>query len=339
VGRFFLKAFWGTIIFLLLVYAGVMIYINRTAIFPNTEKNLTKDLIQKIQQNSPYLIQIVQDSSNESKEQIRQLIDKEIEVAYKPLLDQVDNFTTFHYSVRGEYTEIYYILTNQFDELLRKELFEPANFDENIKDALNRINYSALQVINSSLTTTQTSFQTLLGLDKNATAMLFDDLLNFSVKDIILRYEINLTNSIKGVGTGGGALGGALLGKAIAKKLSQKTLLKGGTKLGAKVLVSAESALSTSTVGALGGPVGAFLGGVIGAVGGWIASDAAIIAAEKKLTSQEFKKELQKLLTEQKEHTKETLYKIYLNKVQSWEQNLTKQIEKVKSQPIKEMLR
>jgi len=323
--HFFFKAFWGTIIFLLIVYAGVMIYLYKDSIFQ--EENLTKELITKVQENTPSLIKLVQDSTLENKQKVKELIDKEITIAYKPLYDQIDDFTTFHYSLRGEYSEIYYSLTNQFDELLHQQLFEPANFDQNLKKALERINRSTYEIINSSLTTTKTSFGTVLGIDENATAYLFNDLLKFSIKDMVAQYEHNFSIKASGAGAGGGAIGGAILGKVIAKKLSQKTLLKGSTKIGAKILMSAEGAVSTSTVGALGGPLGAFLGGVVGAIGGWMASDAAIIAADKKLNAQEFKKELEKLILQQEQQTKDTLYKIYLKNLEEMEQNLTNQIE------------
>ncbi len=336
----FWRWFWITIFIL----AAVYLLITLTALNKTEEKKLSyKEMLLKLQENSPKILEIIKDSSKISKEKIKQSICNNIDKAYEPLYLHIDNFADFHYSLRGEYTELLSILSDKMAKMLEKKLFKPANFDKNLNSALNDIKEEMKTVLKEDFNRTQKRIKTILKLNDSETDFLFGEILNITKKDTLKRFTSSYPNLLKAAGTSGASATGAFLGaklfsKTMGKKLAIKLAAKASIKIGAKASTAGGTAAAGAEAGALFGPFGAAVGGVVGAVVGWIATDKIVIEVDKILNEEDFKKEIKEMIDMQKLKTKEALYKFYFSNISKITKDKQKSIENLKKKPVKDIM-
>ena len=340
------KWFWITIIILIIVYIGLNIVASKK--LDNLSKNRTDaftELMGKVQDKFPQLKQIFATMPEESKKSIKNSIDKNIDRAYVPVYKQIDNFSGFHYSVTGEYTELFMVLTGKIDKTIKEKIFNQANFDNALKNSLNTIHSDTNAVLKNYFHKISKDIQNTLEINEDETEFFMNKIIKFTENDMIHRFDNSLSLTFKGFGLAGGATAGVMtkiiskkMATAMAKKIATKAAIKGGTKIaGAAVgaTTGAESGLFCGPGAWLCSPVGAIVGGTIG----WFSTDKAAVEIDKYYNENEFKVDLKKMIDKQKQQTKQTLYKIYsisLNKLKK-ENQLS--IEKIKSKKIIDMMK
>ena len=343
--------FWATILFLFVLYAGAL-YLGEygeTNYDINTTKgreNYSKKMLSLMKNITPGLIKDISNLSKESKEKIKNQIQKEVAKAYAPVLDKgIKNFSDFHYSVWGEYTELYYkggdkakeLLVdqkyNEFEKMIYEKLFASTGFDANLKNAYTNVNTFALNEIRSTIAKIHTKVQNDLNTTNEQTNFLIEEMFKISIKDMEERFKDDISIEMHASGLGGGAVIGAMASKQIAKvfakKIATKVAIKGGSKLAgtaAGAALGASEGLLCGPGAVLCSPVGAFVGGVIG----WFATDAGIMIIDENNNRDDFEKELKTMIKQQQAKTQEQLYKVYTNSIDTFNKANQEKLEAFK---------
>jgi len=311
----------------------VLLFATTMAINYLYEKKHMQDVI--VQVNKAYQ-QIDKKINNKftSKEEfliddINSVIDKEVDIAFKPVYKSIPNLSNYYYSVKGEYSRIilkgyslycgykndylapYY---NQYlpnglklkqcsSDMLDKEiqskidlyLFEQNDFSSRVDRASNNINTA----INSSM-------------------KLFKDELESDLKVLELEYDIKLNSldhnfdnifeaSSRDVAKKGlSATGTALISGAISKSIMSKMLLKFGAKGATKASSFIAGSATGLTICAPSGPW-ALLCGVVTGTASWVGVDAAMTEVDQAFNEDDFVLSVKMMIDAQKNSWKDLM--------------------------------
>ncbi|WQT56788.1 hypothetical protein KVE55_01870 [Helicobacter pylori] len=219
----------------------------------------------------------------------------------------VDKFLDWHYSIKGDYSELALKLGEQIgkktglsaEDVLAKKLQEKLlgkDYEKRL-DVLKKV----LSKTYASLLSQHEKFVSetaLKGVDTDLSqnAKILDTLGD----EVVRKLKVNFTGTI-------GATAG-LSGLAIAAKLTPKLVAKIGAKLGAKVGAKFLAKIGTAVSGSL--TCGPFV--PVCFLGVWFGSDAAINFIDEWLHRDDFKKEILNNINEVKENLKNS-YKQQFN--------------------------
>ena len=332
---------------------------------PKERKAKMLIILKKIQDNFPEFSSMVSELSNKSKAEIEKIINEQVDVAYAPLYYYIDDVSAYHYSLKGEYSEIASLVFSKMTSVLEKKMFEPANFDSRINNALNEINIQIAPVIK------QQSEQLKQGLHKKV--RLSDDEANYLVTEIMditnesleNRFFNNLDNNlfkfgasaISGIGTA--KIYGQVRGKVynstskiesvaernIAKKVGEEIIVKAGAKGAAKTVTAGEEvgagALAGAVAGAEIGP-GAVVTGFLGAGAGlvmFIVTDKATIEIDKYTNSKKFKQSLKDAIDKSKLSTTNTIDELYMSAFKKLTEDNVEKFNKMKQESTLEIIK
>ncbi len=341
----FWRSFWITIILLAVIYLALIFKAHQNS--PSTQpiqatRQETQHLQKILLENEPKILERLQENLVSSYEAIRKVIDYEIDQAFQPLYEQIEPFSEFHYSVKGEYQELLSALSNETDKFFQEHFFKPARFNYHLDLALKKIQNQSLEILSINSQRTIEKLQHELQLSKLQQQLLSQlfHLSKISLTNLFKNFSANLTQLARGAGaTVGAALIGTALSKAFTKKIATKLTIKTAAKTGTKFLGSSGATATGAQIGAaFGGPIGAVIGGAIGAVAGWFATDAIIINIEELFTKDEFQKELRTLLDQQKQRVKEILFQRYQNLLNLLAQHQHQRLEDLKHKQLKEII-
>ena len=340
--KIFWYSFWSIIIIGIIIYTILISIASKNIeILPKKQKEIIiKDLIQKLQTQTPQVFEILSQLDKQTKKEIEIMIKEKIDKVYAPVYKNIDNFVDFHYSLKGDYTELFMALNGKIEEMITDKLFKPANFNENFQIALNDINSNITKLVKENYKQIKSKLKNQLDLSENEINYLLNNILKYSINDTINRYKEYNYNSFRVISsTAGATLGATLMAKVLAKKISQKILIKAGAKVATKTALSAGGATTGAGTGFLvGGPIGAAIGGLIGGTIAWFASDEIVIHLDKYLNSKEFKQEIIKMIDTQKENTIKLLKIIYIQNLEKLHNSLNNNIKKLKTEPIKNLI-
>ena len=317
--------FWGTIITLLVLYlasiylASTNTDINRERGRKNYLQKMREPLIQALPGIEKYIINI----SELSKEKIKEKIDEEVKKAYAPVYSKgIDNFSDFHYSVKGEYIELFSAAADglskekkdKFDKLVYEHLFQSVEFDAHLKEAYKKINTFAVDEMIKNRESLHQKVQSDLNINDEEADLLIQQMFQIGISDMKDRFHNKIGNSMRATGVGGGAVAGVIVskqvGKMFMKKVGTKLAVKGGSKVAGSLAGAAaggETGLLCGAAAVICSPVGAVIGGVVG----WFATDAVVVTADKYYSAEDFKDKLKSIIQTQEAETKEQFYKIY----------------------------
>ena len=341
------KYFWGTIIIFAIVYIIANITVEKKFSKLNRvdrEARLSI-IINQFQSKYPQFIKITKELNIISIEKIQEKINISIDKAFEPLYPQIENFSEFHFSITGEYTELFTALFGEIDNILKEQLFEPVNFDELLNNELENINNETLKIIKIEFKEMKNTMQNDMNLEDEEITFLLEEILEISQEDMKYRMKDYTNNAFKGMGLGIGTGTGIMITKVISKqiattiskKIATKAAIKGGTKIAS---VAAGAALG-ATEGLLCGPAawlcspaGAIVGGTIG----WFASDKIVIEIDEYYHKEDFQQEIQNLIDTQKQATKNTLIKIYTNSMNQITSENQNSLSDMKNKMIKDII-
>jgi gas vesicle protein len=308
---------------------------NKIADLSKEEKTaISQDLVKEFKNKFPQFQNILTTLPSSSKEDIKESIDKNIEKTYAPVYNQIDNFSEFHYSVTGEYEEIFTVLFGEIDNILKEQIFEPSNFSDNLNNGLKNINDDTKSVLNEYYDDIKSTVENEMDISEEETDFLLKDILKFTQEDMQQRFQNGLTLTFRGFGLAGGAAAGVMT-KAISAKvataLTKKIATKVAIKTGAKV-TGASSGLLCGPAAWLCSPAGAVVGGIVG----WFATDKIVVELDQYYNEDEFKQELRDMIDQEKENTKQTMYKIYL---ESLDKLATENTNKLKNTKVIDLIK
>ncbi len=259
--------------------------------------------------------QEISDLLSSSKDKMYSKVDAQIDNLFDPIENNVDKFLDWHYSLKGNYSELA-LLTAKFvakklglsvgDALFNKlqEKFLGADYKQRLKTMTDNISDAFISLLRQHKKDTE----------KIATQGVADiPQVVESLKNIDDRIERDLKLKM-GFAAAIGATAGVGAGK-LMKRLVPKLVEKLGTKLGAKFLVK----------------FGIAVGGVLPTLG----ADVAFNYIDEWLHRDEFKKEILNNINEMKKNLKES-YKIsFDNSITKFSQEFQKDLKNIETISVK----
>ncbi len=274
-------------------------------ILPDPISDLIKNNLDSHQQE-------ISDLLSSSKDKMYSKVDAQIDNLFDPIENNVDKFLDWHYSLKGNYSELALFIAKKLglsveDALFNKlqEKFLGADYKQRLKTMTDNISDAFISLLRQHKKDTE----------KIATQGVADiPQVVESLKNIDDRTERDLKLKM-GFAAAIGATAGVGAGK-LMKRLVPKLVEKLGTKLGAKFLAK------------FGIAVG---GGVLPTLG----ADVALNYIDEWLHRDEFKKEILNNINEMKKNLKES-YKIsFDNSITKFSQEFQKDLKNIETISVK----
>ncbi len=308
---FIFSKFWGGLIVLVIVVLFLKIFAfggsseeakahKPKKLYNYAEKLLPTDIL-KYNINSHQAE--INAALNSGIKEMNGVINTQIDGFFDLVEHNVDKFLDWHYSIKGDYSELALKLGEKFglsaEDALAKKLQEKLlgkDYEKRL-DVLKKV----LSKTYASLLSQHEKFVSetaLKGVDTNLSqnAKILDTLGD----EVVRKLKVNFTGTI---GATAGLSGLFIVGK-LTPKLVTKIVAKLGTKVGAKFLAKFGTAVSTSLTCGPFAPA-CFLGV-------WFGSDAMINYIDEWLHRDDFKKEILNNINEVKENLKNS-YKQQFN--------------------------
>lgn len=325
----FEQIFWGTIVVFFVLYLGVSLLSIKN--IPDKESaqskkepivyeffstDRTKDNLTKHEQK-------IHESLNGEIEKIYVEIDTGIDGLFEKVEKNVDSFLDFHYSVKGEYTELGTMAFGDIEKLIEEKLFG-ANFHKKVESLGDGFDEKYKKGIEQHFK--RMKELALEGIDttipENSEAI---TRLNEDIKRNFL-IQGTKTSTLIGAGLA------LKIGAVISAKIAAKAVTKGTTKAGAKMTAKMTAAGTGATAGLACGPF-AWVCAPVAATALWFATDAVVVTVDESFTRDKFKLEILSLLQESKQTLKESFKASYYEEFAQFS-SATK--EKMKNTTLKE---
>ncbi len=275
-------------------------------ILPDPISDLIKNNLDSHQQE-------ISDLLSSSKDKMYSKVDAQIDNLFDPIENNVDKFLDWHYSLKGNYSELALFVAKKLglsveDALFNKlqEKFLGADYKQRLKTMTDNISDAFISLL----------CQHKKDTEKIATQGVADiPQVVESLKNIDDQIERDLKLKMR-FAAAIGATAGVGAGK-LMKRLVPKLVEKLGTKLGAKFLAK----------------FGIAVGGVLSILG----ADAAFNYIDERLHRDEFKKEILNNINEMKKNLKES-YKIsFDNSITKFSQEFQKDLKNIETIALKRM--
>lgn len=273
-------------------------------ILPDPISDLIKNNLDSHQQE-------ISDLLSSSKDKMYSKVDAQIDNLFDPIENNVDKFLDWHYSLKGNYSELALFVAKKLglsveDALFNKlqEKFLGADYKQRLKTMTDNISDAFISLLHQHKKDTE----------KIATQGVADiPQVVESLKNIDDRTERDLKLKM-GFAAAIGATAGVGAGK-LMKRLVPKLVEKLGTKLGAKFLAK----------------FGIAVGGVLPTLG----ADVAFNYIDEWLHRDDFKKEILNSINEMKKNLKES-YKIsFDNSITKFSQEFQKDLKNIETISVK----
>ncbi len=320
--RKYIYIFLGIIIFLFILYFTLSIFTYnepsqaiKTA-HTKTILEILPDLIPDlIKNNLDSHQQEISDLLSSSKDKMYSKVDAQIDNLFDPIENNVDKFLDWHYSLKGNYSELALLVAKKLglsveDALFNKlqEKFLGADYKQRLKTMTDNISDAFISLLRQHKKDTE----------KIATQGVADiPQVVESLKNIDDRTERDLELKMgfaAAIGATAGVGAGKLM-KRLVPKLVEKLGTKLGVKLGAKFLVK----------------FGIAVGGVLPTLG----ADVAFNYIDEWLYRDDFKKEILNNINEMKKNLKES-YKIsFDNSITKFSQEFQKGLKNIEIISVK----
>lgn len=210
-------------------------------------------------------------------------IDKEINDLFGGIERNIDSYLDFHYSVLGEYEELYTAMTGDIEKEIEKKLLG-SGFDSKYN--------STMKYLNSEYKTTLKQHSDFI--NKTASAGINMDTNKDIFKPIIseIRNNSDLSNRMGfTVVATTGALAGVKIAAALAKTVTAKAAGKAVIKGGGKLIAKEAAAGTAAAVGLACGPAFWICSPAL-ALGAWFGTDAAVVSIDEAWNRDDFKNKL-----------------------------------------------
>lgn len=228
-----------------------------------------------------YFQQANQQAFQASSAQLDQLLN----ALYAPVYAGINDYADFHYSIRGEYTELTSAAIGQIGASMQQMMFN--GFDERLGRTSAVLDSTYASVFQATLTE---AIQTDLPDDLQLESL--GSMTRAAIDSATSRAQVTVPLATATASVGGFAMAKVLSGK-VATKVMAKAAVKGGTSVLGGTGAGAAA-------GAVFGPVGSAVGAVIGGVSAWFATDAVIIGIDEYFNRDEFESQLRDLVDDNK---------------------------------------
>jgi len=336
----FYKSFLITIIMLFMIYFAALYEVKNQIKIPDIKKEYNSfkaiNFIKEINNILPQELSSLEKKyilNNAIK--IKKEISISIEHAYNDVYSQIPKFVDKHYTVTGEYAELYSILVGDIGNNLKHVLYVETNFNDKIIRSITSVMELNMFNLNKKIDKINQKVINNLEVGYKPNIKPYQDVIDIIKQDTMKRYR---EDSLQVVRYGGTITTASILvmSKTIAKKLTLKIMAKSSTKVFLKYGTSGLTAVGGATVGSVIPGWGTAVGGVVGGVIGWFGTDKLIIEVDEYLNREEFEKELISLIVEQKKLFEQ---KIYIGIIETIKKDIDTKIYQYKNISIKDILK
>ncbi|MGT0089441.1 hypothetical protein V5H80_01220 [Helicobacter pylori] len=278
-------------------------------------ENLPDPISDLIKNNLDSHQQEISDLLSSSKDKMYSKVDAQIDNLFDPIENNVDKFLDWHYSLKGNYSELALFVAKKLglsveDALFNKlqEKFLGADYKQRLKTMTDNISDAFISLLHQHKKDTE----------KIATQGVADiPQVVESLKNIDDRIERDLKLKM-GFAAAIGATAGVGAGK-LMKRLAPKLVEKLGTKLGAKV----------------GAKFLAKFGIAVGGVLSTLGADVAFNYIDEWLHRDDFKKEILNNINEMKKNLKENYKTGFDNSITKFSQEFQKDLKNIETISVK----
>jgi hypothetical protein len=279
--------FWGTIAAMTLGTVGLQVAGSRQAANPSPP----------IQGNAPTVSEMTADAFREALEgapdvvldQVLPNLDPLLDRAFQPAYEGIEGYTDFHFSIRGEYTELGAVVFSRLEDDLEKWLF--AGLSDRLNSVSSEMDESFLQ-----------AYEQVLGerIRMASGSVDLGDATRKATQDAVQRVKV--TAPVAAATTVAGAVSIKVISKAVAKKVAVKFAGKGLIK-GGSLLTGAGTG---AAICAAAGPAAAVCG-IAGAVVVGLTVDAVVIEADEWKNREKFEQNLREAIDDEKDRVRSFL--------------------------------
>ncbi|GAA9183606.1 hypothetical protein Taiwan55_01120 [Helicobacter pylori] len=270
-------------------------------ILPDLISDLIKNNLDSHQQE-------ISDLLSSNKDKMYSKVDAQIDNLFDPIENNVDKFLDWHYSLKGNYSELALLVAKKLglsveDALFNKlqEKFLGADYKQRLKTMTDNISDAFISLLRQHKKDTEKiATQGVAGIPQVVE----------SLKNIDDQIEIDLQLKM-GFAAAIGATAG-VGASALMKRLAPKLVEKLGAKLGAKFLAK-------------------FGGGVLSTLG----ADAALNYIDEWLHRDDFKKEILNNINEVKKNLKESYKMGFDNSITKFSQGLQEDLKNIETISVK----
>ncbi|MDQ7777522.1 hypothetical protein [Paracoccus aminovorans] len=243
------------------------------------------------------------------REEIQKHLDEALDRIFQPAFDGIPRYAKFHYSLRGEYSELLGAALPKSETALQQYVFN--GMDQRLKDETAKLNQKFGDLYIRQLQ------DVVAKIENGKQDPGFDHIVQTIKTDLMQR--VSVTAPVASAASTVAALAATkVASKTVAKKLgatiAKKVAAKGTTKVGGVLTGAGSGAAACSWSGPIAAACGAG-----GAVIAWVAIDKAIIELDEYFNREEFEDELRADIVEQKQAVRAALEKALTDKSKEME--------------------
>jgi hypothetical protein len=226
------------------------------------------------------------------------LIDKQIDNAFAPVYENIGAFADAHYTVTGEYTELFYAAAGQLENRIEEILFE--GLQERLDVAVGHITAGFLDELEKNFGAEHECSQDGVAKEKESECHAAMDI---AIDDMLRRFEAS-DLALKGSMAIGGLAAGVLITKTISAAIAKKLVAVTAAKATVKLSGTATGAATGAAIGTILPGAGTAAGGIIGGIVGWFLVDKVVIEVDEYMHRDDFEKKVTAQIDEQKAQVK-----------------------------------
>ena len=279
--------FWGTIIVMaaISVILSVMATINKNVeeipeAPASTSSNETNNTVTDEELPASVLAILFDEGIESAREATISQIDPLLNDAYAPVYAQISNYADFHYSVIGEYSELFLAAGGNAGTILEEKMFE------GMDGRLNDVSIHLQKIFSAN-------FEKAINFDKKYENTELGAITRQAISNASQRM---IATAPTGVAV---TLGTKKIAAIIAKNVAKKLVTKGAIKTGGK-WAAVLSGIGGGTLSCSWSGPAAPVCGVAGGIIAWVAADYSILALDEYWNRQDFEKEISSMIDEQK---------------------------------------
>ena len=332
------RAFWITV-FILLGFTLILVFLASLAgdeqetksvvVAPNGPSSVVS--APPSVELSPLRVEgLVQGAAQAAYLQTKKVLDRQLDLLFQPVLANVEGYADFHYSVIGEYTELFTLALKRslssrkrvqawwngenevkIDEQTQSTIGAYlSELDQKLHEGLEEKLYNdfetrwELVVATLDAVFNETFQAELARLTKEVVSAEGTDAVLSPASEVVLERTVDRAMLGKPMSatlaTAAGPAGTKLVASTLAK-VSAKAAAKTAGKTATKGLFGVGVGAAGAALGFTLGPVGAVVGGLTGAVAAWFAVDYAVIKVDEALTRDEFESDIRSVISERKD--------------------------------------
>lgn len=328
--------FWNFVLASAALLAGMAFYVlhfvDKLGVNEAGQTVVRAEYVERWQDRLPELLGYQDELFAEIRPRLEATVDTEVDKAFEPVYGQIGPYADFHYSIRGQYTEISAVVIGEFVETISTRLYDSVHFEERMNAANEAISGAAETEIGAALAALRERARGAVGLSFKDMP-LFDGAIQLTRDSVASRFAAARAAGFV-IGRTLTRQGMKIFVTGIARAMSGKI----ATRVAARSAGMSAAASGGAAAGSVVGPVGTALGGAVGALVGWLVTDAVAISIDEAINRESFEAEVRKMIDDQKSAVKAAMVERIAESMSEIDRDIETEFNRVKTQTPGETL-